>query len=287
MDLLIQALVQGVLVGSTYAVIALGMGLIFSVSGIINFAHGDLIVIAMFMCLSAFTALKVDPYLALAVTVPAMVVLAAALYRFLLRRMIGRPFLITVQLTLGLSFMIQSLLLMFYGGEPQRVPSLIEAQIWLVGDIVFEGKLVVAFAVSVVLSVLLFWMLNYTDFGRSVRAIRQNAKAAALMGINVERARLKTFMLGIGVLALAGSLLVPGMSIQPTAGLHLTVITLLAVVLGGMSNFAGILIGGIVIGIAEAFGSIYVSGTLGLIFPYLIFVAILLFRPAGILGRSQ
>jgi branched-chain amino acid transport system permease protein len=286
MDVLLQAVVQGTLVGGTYGVVALGLGLIFSVSGFVNFAHGDFLVVALFLSSTLFSAFALDPYVSVFITVPVLLLVGAALYRFLIRPVVGSHMLMLIQLTLGLSLMLQNGMLMIYGGQPLRVPSIMETKLLILGDIVMRWSLVIAFAVSLVLAALLFLMLARTDFGRSIRAVHQNAKAAALMGINVSRVRTQVFALGIGLLGLAGALIVRGTPLSPGLGIRYTVITLLVLVLGGMSNFAGILVGGVVIGLAEAIGTIYVTGILGMILPYLVFVVILLFRPTGLLGRA-
>ena len=285
-DILLQAVVQGLLIGSTYGLVALGLGLIFSVSGVVNFSHGDVLTLGMYLCLSGYTLVAADPYLSVLVTLPLLALAGAALYWAVIRRLVGGHVLMIIQLTLGLSLMLQNGLLMAYGGQPLRVPSVMETKLLIAGDLVLRWPLIVAFLASLVLSGLLFAMLGYTDFGRSIRAVHQNPRAAALMGVRVSRVRMYVFALGFGVLAVAAALLLPGMPLQPTMGLRYTVITLLVLVLGGMSNFAGILLGGFVIGLSESIGTIYVSGTLGMILPYLIFVVVLLFRPAGILGRG-
>ena len=279
---LYQALAQGILVGSTYGLLALGMGLVYGVSGVVNFSHGDFISLGMFMCLALYSALSLDPYVSVIITVPVMTAIGALVYLYLIRPMVGHQFLMIVQLTLGLSLVLQNGILMVFGGQPARAPSVVESKLLIVGDVVLRWPHIIAFAVSFVLAIGLYVMLRSTDFGRSIRAVHQNAHAAALMGINVGRVQVLTFALGIGILALAAALLLPGTPIQPTQGLRYTVITLLVVVLGGMTNFVGIMLGGLIIGIAEAFGTIYLSGVVGLLMPYLIFVAIMLFRPQGL-----
>ena len=286
MDILLQAIAQGLLIGSTYGLVALGLGLIFSVSGMVNFAHGDVLALGMYLCVTMYKLLGTDPYWSVLVILPILGLAGAALYRVVIRRLIGRNVLMVIQLTLGLSLMLQNGLLMAYGGQPLRVPSFMDTKLLILDDLVLRWPLIVAFLTSLALSGLLFAMLRYTDFGRSIRAVHQNAKAAALMGVRVSRVRMLVFALGFAVLAVAAALLLPGTPLQPTMGLRFTVVTLLVLVLGGMSNFAGILLGGFVIGLAEAIGTIYVSGTLGMILPYFIFVVVLLLRPAGILGRG-
>jgi branched-chain amino acid transport system permease protein len=279
---LYQALAQGLLIGSTYGLLALGMGLVYGVSGVVNFSHGDFISLGMFMCLALYSAFSLDPYVSVLITVPLMTAIGAVVYIFLIRPMVGHQFLMVVQLTLGLSLVLQNGILMIFGGEPARTPSAVESKLVILGDVVLRVPHIIAFVVSFALAIGLYIMLRSTDFGRSIRAVHQNAHAASLMGINVGRVQVLTFALGIGILALAAALLLPGTPIQPTQGLRYTVITLLVVVLGGMTNFVGIMLGGLIIGIAEAFGTIYLDGPLGLLMPYIIFVAIMLFRPQGL-----
>jgi branched-chain amino acid transport system permease protein len=283
---LYQALAQGLLIGSTYGLLALGMGLVYGVSGVVNFSHGDFISLGMFMCLALYSALSLDPYVSVVVTIPVMTAIGALVYRFLIRPMIGRQFLMVVQLTLGLSLVLQNGILMLFGGQPARTPSVVESKLIILGDVVLRVPHVIACGISFALAIGLYVMLRSTDFGRSIRAVHQNAHAAALMGISVGRVQVLTFALGIGILALAAALLLPGTPIQPTQGLRYTVITLLVVVLGGMTNFVGIMLGGLVIGIAEAFGTVYLEGPLGLLMPYVIFVLIMLFRPQGLTWRA-
>lgn len=287
MSELYQALAQGLLIGGTYGLLALGMGLVYGVSGVVNFSHGDFISLGMFMCLALYSAFALDPYVSALITVPVMTAIGAVVYIFLIRPMVGHQFLMVVQLTLGLSLVLQNGILMIFGGQPARTPSVVELKLFILGDVVLQAPHVIAFGVSFVLAGGLYVMLRSTDFGRSIRAVHQNAHAAALMGINVGRVQVLTFALGIGILALAAALLLPGTPIQPTQGLRYTVITLLVVVLGGMTNFVGIMLGGLIIGIAEAFGSIYLEGVLGLLMPYIIFVAIMLFRPQGLTWKSR
>lgn len=287
MDLLAQALMQGLLIGGTYGIIALGMGLTYGVSGVVNFAHGDFLTLGMFLALALFSTFSLDPYISVIVTFPLLVLLGAAVYYLLIRPVVGGHVLMVIQLTLGISFILQNGLLMIFGGRPQRTPAWIEAKLLLLGDvIVVRTSLVIAFTACVVLSGFLYWLLTRTDLGRSIRAVHQNPKAAALMGVNVGRVRMTTFAIGIGILALSAALLVPGTPLEAGMGLRYTVIALMTVILGGMTNFFGILLGGLVLGVSEAIGTVYLPGTTGMIVPYAIFILILLLRPKGILGRS-
>ncbi len=287
MEELLQALSQGLLIGSTYGLLALGMGLVYGVSGIVNFSHGDFVSLGMFLCLAVYSLTGMDPYLAMLIGVPVLTALGGLAYHFLIRPVAGHHLLMVIQLTLGLSLLLQNGLLMGFGGQPVRVPSMVEAKLVIAGDVIMRLPHIIACISSFALAILLYIMLRATDIGRSIRAVHQNPRAAALMGIDVPRVRLFTFALGIGILAIAAALLIPGTPIHPNQGLRYTVITLLAVVLGGMTNFVGIMLGGIVIGTAEAMGTIYLSHTLGMLLPYIIFVLIMLFRPQGLTWKTR
>lgn len=279
MEEFLQALTQGILIGSTYGLLALGMGLTYGVSGIVNFSHGDFVSLGMFMCLALYSAFALDPYLSILVTLPALTLVGAVTYRYLIQPMANSHLLMIIQLTLGMTLVLQNGLLMIFGGQPARTPSIVESKLVILGDVVMRLPHVIACVVSFLLAGLLYLMLRSTDIGRSIRAVHQNARAAALMGIDVGRVQVLTFAIGIGLLAVAAALLLPGTPIHPSQGLRYTVITLLVVVLGGMTNFAGIMASGLVIGIAEAMGTIYLPNVLGLLLPYIIFVAIMLLRP--------
>lgn len=288
MELLLQAVVQGVLVGATYALIALGAAVVYNVSGVLNMAHGDFVSVAMYISLSLFAAWKLDPYVSLLITFPVLFILGALAYRYLIRPVLGKHVTMVVQLTLGLMFILQNSLLIAYGGRHERVPSAVAGKLIMLGDFLpLRWSTLISFATAAVLATVLYWMLTRTDFGRSIRAIHQNARAAALMGVNVERVRMLTFGLGIAFLAIAGALLTPDTNIHPGQGLRYTVTTLIILILGGMGDFAGVLLGGLLIGVAEAIGSVYISGTLGFLLPYLVFVLVLLFRPQGLVGRQS
>lgn len=286
MDEFLQALAQGFLVGSTYGLLALGMGLIYSVSGIVNFAHGEFVSLGMYLCLALFTGFALDPYVSLIITLPAMMLIGGLVYHFLIRPVSGHHLLMVIQLTLGVALVLQNGILMLFGGQYVRTPSVLESKLLLIGPVVVRAPHVIAAVASFAIAGLLYGLLRATDWGRAIRAVHQNARAAALMGIDVGRVRLLTFAAGIGLLAIAAALIVPGTPMHPSLGLRYTVITLIVVVLGGMTNFVGIMLAGLVIGISEALGTIYLSDTLGMLMPYAIFVIIMLLRPQGLLKAA-
>lgn len=269
--------------GGTYGIVALGMGLTFGVSKIVNFSHGDFLSLGMYLCFALYAVFAFDPYFSLIFVLPALAILGALAFRFLLKPIMSSSLLMIVQLTLGLSLVLQNGILMIFGGQPLRTPSMTESRLLTLGSVNLRISMLIALFASMCMSGALYVVLTRTDIGRSIRAVQQNAKAAALMGVDVDRIQLLTFGFGMALLALAAALLLPGTPIHPSQGLRYTVLTLMTVVLGGMTNFAGILLGGFVIGVSEAIGTVYLSGTWGMILPYLIFILILLFRPSGLL----
>lgn len=287
MDLLIQAVVQGVLVGGAYALVALSLGLTYNISGIINFSHGDFLTLAMFLALGMQTAFLIDPYISGFLMFPVLFVLGAAVYHFLLRPVARSHLLMVIQLTLGITFVVQNGLLMAFGGQSMRVPSAYEASLILIGDeLVLRTPQLIAFIGSLVLALLLWLVLDHTETGRRIRAVHQNPRAAALMGINVPRLRMGIFGVGIGIQSFAGVLLLPGQPIEPALGFRYTVIPLMALVMGGLTDFLGVYLGALLIGVTEALGTVYISGTSGMMVPYGLFILVLLLRPQGLFRRA-
>lgn len=285
LDIIAQATVQGLLMGAIYALIALSMTLIFSTCGLLNFAHGDFMVLAMFGAMLLFELTGADPYLSAPLLFPALAGIGALTFTRLVRPVLAGGALAGAQLTLGLVFVQQNLLLMLFGGDQRNIPTILSNRHLDFAGLVLPLPLVVGALCAVALSVLLYGMLMATDFGRQVRAIAQNGNAAALMGISIRRVQTLAFALGIGLLGLTGSLTVAQFSVTPSSGLDFTLVALIVMVFGGIGHFIGSLVGGLVIGVAEGLGSLLLGGTVGAMIPYIILVLVLLFRPHGLLGE--
>lgn len=286
MELLIQVLVQGVLFGGTLGLIALGASIVFSVSGVVNFAHGDFMVLAMYLTLTLHTLFGFEPYLSLLIVGPLMYFLGQAVFRWLLRPLADKHVLLVAQLTLGIVFAMQGILLLAYGGEVQRVPSALATVNFDIGGVVIRAAPLVAFVISLIFAVGFWVMLQYTDYGRSIRAVHQNPAAAARMGVRIKAVQYRTFGLGLAMVAVAGAALAPTVPFEPTSGLQYTLTTFIIMILGGMGNHLGTLVAGLLIGIATAVGEVYISGPVGQMIPLLLFVAVLLFRPKGLFATA-
>lgn len=282
MDMLAEALIQGLFIGAVYALITLGLTVVQSVSGVLNFAHGHFVVAAMYLGIVADRAFGFDPYIAVFAIVPVMFLAGIALYHLVFRRLAGTHVLMAVQVTLGLSFLIEGVTLMSAGGDFKRVHSFVEGKNWDIGPVTVEAVDLVAFAVALVTSAVLFLVIARTSYGRSMRSVLQNPRGAQLVGVNIHRVRLLTFGLGVALAALAGLLLLPGTSVQPNGGLALTVTAILAFFIGGPGNLLGTFLGALLLGVAESIGVIYLPGAYGFTLPYIVVIVVIMARPQGL-----
>ena len=286
-DILLQATLQGIQMGAIYALIALSMTLIFSVSGLLNFAHGHLLALAMYGTLMLYRVFNLDNYLAAPIIFIVFLFLGFVLFRSLVEPVLAKGGVLAgVQLTLGLVFVLQSLILMAFGGDYLSVPTLLSNKNLAVGGLFLSWPLLVASLVALLLAGLLYVALMRSDFGRQVRAIMQNSNAAALMGIRINRIQLIAFGIGIGLLGMTGPIVVAQFTLTPTMGLDFTLIALIIMVIGGLGSFIGSMIAGLLIGISGSLGSLYFGGIVGAMIPYIILLLVLLFRPNGLMGEQ-
>ncbi|QRG09297.1 branched-chain amino acid ABC transporter permease [Xanthobacter dioxanivorans] len=284
-EVLLQAAVQGLQMGAIYALIALSMTLIFSVGGLLNFAHGDFLALAMYGSFILYAALKVDAYVAAPFMFLLFLGLGILLFRRLVQPVLAAGVLAGAQLTLGLVFVEQNLILVLFGGDYHTVPTVLSNRNLVIAPLVMPWVLVVGSAAAATLAAVLYVVLMRSDFGRQVRAVTQNRDAAALMGIRIDRIQALAFGLGIGLLGLTGPMIVSQFTLSPTMGLDLTLVALIVMVIGGIGNFLGSMIGGLIIGVAESLGSLLYGGTVGAMIPYGLLIVVLLFRPRGLLGE--
>lgn len=287
MDTLLNGIIYGITTGAVYAVIALGLAIIYNVSGILNFAHGHLVVLAMYFGVIVEELWGIDPYLASIIVVPLMAMIGVILYLFVFRKLIGVHVLMSVQATLGIMFLLQGILLITQGGQYKRVHSPIEDNIVHIGATTLSASTLVALIVGLIASVVLFWVLGRTRYGRNVRAVLQNPRGAELVGVNIVRVRVITFALSLAFAAIAGILLLPGQAVHPSLGLEYTVVAVLAFFIGGPKNLFGTFVGGLILGVADSLGAIYMPGHFGFIVPYVVVIIVILFRPQGLFTSTK
>lgn len=285
--LVTQAIATGILLGGVYALVSVGLTLIFGVLGIVNFAQGSMLTLAMYVVLTLVESTGMPVYVATVLAVPVMFGLGYVLQLTLLNKMTlsgsqEGPLLVT----LGLSLLIVNVLLMVFSGRPKSVGTAIDGSLRVLGALL-SWERVVAFLGAVAVTIILTTILRRTTFGLSIRAVASNPAGAALVGVNVGRVYGLTFGIGAACVAVAGGLMAPLVSLTPTVGEEFTILAFIIVVLGGLGNVFGAMIGGLLIGLVQTVGSLYLPGTGSLILVFGVFVLTLFLRPQGIFGGAR
>jgi branched-chain amino acid transport system permease protein len=279
-----QAVVNGLLIGGIYALVSIGVTLIFGVVKIVNFAQGEFVMIGMYISYYLATSFGIDPLISLVISMPALFVVGVLLQHFLIRRVLGLGDMPQIFLTFALSLLLVNLALLVFTANYRTVQtSYSEAAIHL-GTLYVPIAKLIAFAVAMALSALLWAFLHSTDIGKAMRAAAQNRDVAMLMGINPDR----VFCVAVGVaLALAGaagSLLMPFYPAYPLVGQVFVLMAFVAVVLGTLGNIIGALIASLMMGIAESLGIQFVGADSGLIVVFAMLLLTLAVRPNGLFG---
>ncbi|HXF33112.1 MAG TPA: branched-chain amino acid ABC transporter permease [Candidatus Acidoferrales bacterium] len=284
--LIAQLVINGVLLGGVLALSALGFNIIFGVMRIVNLAHGDFVVLAAVFCAFAFAQTGVNPLLLLPVTAIGGFVLGAFVHRYLLRRLPGEIAsgeASSLTLTFGLSFLLAGAGLAIFGGNYRSVPFLTGA--YQIGGLSFPQARLLAFAAAIVLATLLGIFLRYTAMGRAIRATSQNVEGALACGVDTDRVRTISFALGTAVATASGALMSFIYNLNPQMGVLFTINAFAIVVVGGLGNYAGTVVGAIVLGLAQSFTSYFAGATLSEAAPYVLFILVSLLLPSGLMGR--
>ena len=287
METLVQSVVSGVLTGSLYAMIGVGLTVVFGVMRIINLAHGDLVMLGMFGAFWAHALLGIDPFVSIVLWVPVMFLAGMLIYRFLLKPIIPGGELNTLLYTAGLSLLIANVALFAWTGDYRTIKLRYALTPLRPFGIAVPIPLAIAFLLAIVITVCLYLFLARTDPGRAIRATSQNPEAAALMGIDADRISMLTFGLGSALAGAAGVLLAPSLYLYPTVGELLVAKCFVIVVLGGLGSVSGAIAGGILLGLVESLGAVYVSVAYKDTIGFVIFLLVLLLRPSGLFGVGR
>jgi branched-chain amino acid transport system permease protein len=283
--ILVPAVLNGLMNGAVYALVALGLTLIYGVLHIINFAHGALLTAAMFTAFFAYTLLGVDPYLAAVFLTPLFFVFGYGLQRFIIGPAAhgdDRNFLLV---TLGLAIVIQNALLYLFRADTRTINLPYAFKTIEIGSAFVAVPRVVAFVAVVAVSAALWAIMQWTDTGKAIRAVAKEKLGAQLSGIDVAHIYAVTFGLGTACVAIAACLLIPTYYVNPTAGDAFVLIAFTIVVLGGMGSITGALLGGLFVGVVESLSSVFLGASLGQIGIFVLFIAVLLVRPSGLFGE--
>lgn len=285
--LLAQAVVTGILIGGIFALISVGLSLIWGVMRIINFAHGEFLMIGMYIAYFMVAKAGWDPYLTIVVTAPMLFLVGAFIFQITIRPILKDPPMNQIMLTVGLSLILQNLALVLFKADVRTASTAYTRLNFMLGPVVVRGSQLIAFIGSGLAAFALYWFLQKTDTGRAIRAAAQNRDAAALTGVNVRNIYLLAFGIGSASLGVAASLMISFYYTSPTVGSFFGLIAFVVVVLGGMGNFPGALVAGLIIGLTESIGAALLPGSLSRVLTFGIFIVTLLFRPFGIFGGRQ
>jgi branched-chain amino acid transport system permease protein len=283
--LLFPVLLNGLMAGAVYALVALGLTLIYGVLHIINFAHGALLTTAMFAAFFAFSILGLDPYIAALLLTPAFFLLGYLLQRFVIGpagRGDDRNILLV---TLGLAVLIENLLLYAFRADTRTLNLPYAFDVVSIGPAFVAVPRVIAFCTVMVVALVLWLIMRWTDTGKAIRAVAKEKLGAQLSGIDVAHIYAVTFGLGTACLAIAACLLIPSYYVNPSAGNAFVLIAFTVVVLGGMGSIPGALIGGFFVGVVESLSGLYLGESLGQVGIFAMFILVLLFRPNGLFGE--
>lgn len=285
MEAIGQLLVTSLLLAGIYALVSVGLTLIFGVMRLVNFAHGEYLMLGMYLAFWLFTLWGVDPYLALAVGLPVFLLIGAATYYLVIRPVVTRPHTVQIFTTVGLSILLQNVALFLWTGDFRFLRTDYSNVVYKFDGVAINFPQIAAFAVSILLTLGLLAFLKWTWWGMALRATAQDRQAAILMGVNVDRAYALAFTVGIIMVGLAGILIAPIYAVYPTAGLQFVLVAYVVVVLGGLGSLIGALAGSLLIALLDVVGAFVVGIGWKEALYFVVFLLVLLIRPAGIFGQ--
>lgn len=283
----IQATVDGLLMAGVYVLSAVGLTLIFGVMNITNFAHGALMTLGMYVVYQAAASLGISPYLAIPIAMVVLFVIGYAIQLGLLDRIRLAPAHNQLLLTLGISMIIENLILVIWSPNYKSLAMDGFQQALQLGALTINKPKLIAFGIAVLITALIYLLLYKTDIGKAIRATASNQAGASLMGIDIRKIGAIAFGIGALCAGVAGGLLTPVLSIYPTIGETFQLKCFVIAVLGGMGNLWGALVAGIIVGVAESITSFYFGGTWSNMVIYGVFILVLLIKPTGLFGRRS
>jgi branched-chain amino acid transport system permease protein len=280
-----ELLVGGILLGGVYALMACGLNLIFGVMRVINFAHGDILAIAALSTVSIAVGFKLPFWVAVIVVPLGCAAFGALIHIVVLRRIEGAPLIMSLLATYALSTILVNVAILIWGGGYSGLPGVLGGSVRLFGINLSISRLV-SFACALGVSLAVWWLLEFTRFGRAVRSVSQAPELASISGIAIERVRLATFALGTAMAGLAGVLVAPAFAIDPQLGSRFIIKAFAVIIVGGMGSYPGAILAALVLGVIEVVGSYLAGAVIGSAFLFLLMLGVLLIRPRGLLGAG-
>ncbi|MGC2024001.1 branched-chain amino acid ABC transporter permease [Bradyrhizobium sp.] len=283
----VQAILDGLLVGGVYAVISIGLTLVYGVMGIVNFAQAQFLTIGMFVAWFAWAFLGLDPVLAAPLSFVVAFAIGWVVQGQLIARILSAPAVAQIFLTVGILIVIENGSLLLFGSEFRSVTTSYQTAALSLGPRFISVPYLIAFAMSLVCGVLLWWFMRASWFGRAMRATAQNPSAARLMGINAELMYKLAFALGVGLTAFGGAVILPYVTVFPGVGGQYVVLMFTVVVLGGLGSIAGAVVGGLAVGVIQSLSSLFFPIQLQNLVLFVVFILVLAVRPQGLIGAVR
>src|SRR3990172_9299886 len=282
-----QGLLNGILFGGVYSLMAVGLSLIFGVMRVVNFAHGDMMVWGMYVALVLAERAGNDPYLSFVICAALIFLLGALVQRTLVQQIVEAPHAMQILLMLGVALVLENVALVIFGPDPQRVQSpLTMATLWF-GPFFVDMARLATFGVAILLTALLYLFLFRTMLGKMIRAAADNNYGALVIGTDVNRVYVVAFGIGAACVGAAGALVSAFLPFQPASGLSASITSFNIVIIGGMGSLVGAFFGGLLVSVAESMGAVFLSPSLKEIVSFSLLILLLLFRPAGLFGRRM
>jgi len=291
MDYIIAAVIQGIILGTIYGVIALGLNLIFGVVRVINFAHGSILALSGYIYYCLWKYFNLGPYLSMIIVVPLMFLFGFYCQQFMIQRLFERERTLVVEpisvliLTAGLAVALDNLMLLVFGPNFLSIKTALAEKYFELGLVVVQAPKIVALIVCVGLVVGLGIFLNKSEIGRVIRATGQNREAVALCGIEVYKIYAITVGIGCAIVSIAAGLIVPFYYVHPNIGTVFGIKSFLIVVLGGLGSMYGALVGGLIFGIVECVGAQFVTSTSASMLTFILFIVVLSLKPRGLMRK--
>ncbi len=285
-DLVLNVAIAGILTGLVYGLMALGLSVIFGVVRVVNFAHGEMMTIAMYAAVVLFAAFRLDPFLAVLPVAVAFFAFGYLLQAGLINPFITRPEHSQFMLLVAVAIVLVNGLLLAFGPDARNVLVDYQLESYAVGRILFDKARVFAAAMAVATSAALFAFFRFTRTGKAIRACADNYLGAKVVGLNVKRYYALTFGLGSACVAVAGCMMILLVDVTPSLGPAYTLLAFVIVIVGGLGSMGGALLGGVLIGLSEALAGVFIEPSAKSMFSFALLILVLLFRPQGLLGRK-